>query len=141
MIEIVPFQAFHLEMITLQGSQQFMSPLLTKQYGQALQHAGSCWTAFAGTHVIACAGVVWFWEGRAQVWSLLSMEMSTYRKSIHKAVKGFLENYRIARLECIVDPRSVESMRWAEHLGFHLERPMPKYNPDGSTQLMYVRIE
>src|SRR5262245_31221646 len=94
-LEIVPFKAWHLEWLNLQQSQAFLSPLLTRQYGQALEAAGWCFSAFAGKNVIACAGVVWFWEGRAQVWSLMSDEMPKYRKSVHKAVKHFLRDYRI----------------------------------------------
>ena len=140
-VDVVPFQAWHLDWLNLQASQRMLSPLLTAQYGRALERAGPCYSAFAGSRVLACAGVVEFWEGRAQVWSLLSEDMPLYRKSIHRAVTTFLLSYRTRRLECVVDPRSTASIRWAEHLGFEFEGTMPKYNPDGSNQLMFVRLE
>jgi len=116
--------------------------MLTTQYGRALETAGPCYSAFAGSQVIACAGVVELWSGRAQVWSLLSDQMPHYRRAIHKAVKTFLMGYRVRRLECVVDPRSEASIRWATHLGFdRRESLMASYTPTGEDQLMMVRIE
>lgn len=141
MIDIVPFEAWHLDWINLQASQQMLSPSLTHHYGRSLQCAGPAYTALHGCEVLACAGIVEFWAGRAQVWSLLSDSMPQYRKSIHRAVKGFLLGYRVRRLECVVDPRAEASMRWARHLGFRYEGTMHAYTPGGEDQLMYVRIE
>jgi RimJ/RimL family protein N-acetyltransferase len=138
---VVPFQAWHLEWLNLQASQHMLSASLTVQYGRSLEGAGPCYSAFCGARVVACAGIVEFWAGRAQVWSLLAEEMPQYRKAIHRAVKGFLETYRVRRLECLVDPRSEPSMRWATHLGFHVEHLMRAYTPHGDDQLMYVRLE
>lgn len=125
----------------MQASQAMLSISLTQQYGRSLVSAGPCYSAFAGDTVIACAGIIEFWVGRSQVWSLLSDQMPRYRKAIHKAVKQFVDGYRVRRLECVVDPRSDASMRWARHLGFSLERPMRAYTPQGDDQLMYVRLE
>lgn len=125
----------------LQNSQLALSPLLTLAYGRSLEAAGPAYTAVAGMDVIACAGIVEFWEGRSQVWALLSDQMPQYRKTIHKAVKGFLSGYRMRRLECVVDPRSEAAIRWAIRLGFHYESPMRAYTPDGADQVMFVRIE
>lgn len=140
-IDVVPFQPWHLEWLNVQASQAMLSRSLTQHYGRSLVNAGPCYSAFAGMEVIACAGVVEFWAGRSQVWSLLSSQMPQYRKAIHKAVKGFLTGYRVRRLECVVDPRSEASMRWATHLGFHVEHLMRAYTPGGDDQLMYVRLE
>jgi hypothetical protein len=137
----VKFEPWHLTWLALQPSQQQVAHLLTRSHGSALQYAGPCFTAFAGKDVIACAGICKFWEGRAQVWSMLSPLMSQYKKSIHKAVKKFIDGYRVARLECVVDGRNPDAVRWAMHLGFVHESNMLAYAPDGSTQLMMVRIE
>jgi hypothetical protein len=137
----VPFEPWHLDWLQLQPAQVALSSTLTVAHGQFLQQAGPCYSAFVGMDVIACAGVVEFWTGRAQVWSLLSEQMPQHTRTIHRAVKRFLADYRVARLECVVDPRSLAACRWAEHLGFVLEGPMPKYTPAGETQLMLVRLE
>jgi hypothetical protein len=137
----VPFEAWHLDWLNLQETQRMLSPLLTQQYGRSLELAGPCYSAFCGQQVLACCGVVELWPGRAQVWSLLSVWMPQYRKTIHQAVKTFLTGYRVRRLECVVDPRSETAMRWASHLGFIVESRMEQYTPNGDDQLMYVRME
>ena len=114
---------------------------LNLTYGTALAQAGPCYTAFVGSEVIACAGVVEFWTGRAQVWSLLSHQMPRYRKAIHRAVKTFLAGYRVRRLECLIDPSSASALNWAQHLGFHVEHRLTAYLPNGDDQLLMVRME
>lgn len=95
---------------------------------------------FVGSTVVACAGIIEIWAGRAQVWSLLSHDFPRYHRSVHKAVKTFLLDYHTRRLECIVDPKLPEAMRWAERLGFQVEGRMASYTPNGDDQLMYVRF-
>ena len=112
---------------------------LTLAYGEALKTAGPCYSAFVGADVIACAGVMQFWTGRAMVWSLLSDQMPTYRKAIYKGIKSFLDGYQCRRLECTIDPRSDRAKRLARHLGFTYESTMPGYTPLGDTQEMWVR--
>jgi hypothetical protein len=138
---VVPFQPWHAIWLTLQRSQQDLASTLTLEYGHSLRLSGPCYTAFAGGTVIACAGVVEIWKGRAQVWSLLSDQFPVYRKAIHKAVKTFLRDYRMRRLECVIDPNNPAARRWAEHLGFEFEGYMYGYTPNGETQMMLVRLE
>ncbi|MDH4186782.1 MAG: hypothetical protein OEV08_07285 [Nitrospira sp.] len=136
----MPFEAWHLRYLELQPSQAAHATHLTQQHGEALVVAGPAFTAFVGMEVIACAGVMEIWPGRAQVWSLLSWRMPTYYRDVHRAVKKFLRGYTVRRLECVVDPRHAEAVRWAKHLGFTYESTMPGYTPLGDTQAMYVRF-
>ena len=117
-----------------------MRPFLTYQYGRQVQAAGECFTALAGTTVIACAGIVNCWQGRAQVWSLMSEHLPLYRKSIHAAVKRFLDASTIRRLEWDLDPEFPRAVEWAKRLGFTYESTMPAYGPNGELQDRYVRI-
>ena len=105
-----------------------------------MQLAGPCYTAFVGSTVIASAGVTTFWQGRAQVWSLLSTDVYRYRMAIHRAVKRFIDSLDVERLECVVDTRNEMAIRWAVRLGFKHESTMEKYSPDGVTHSMMVRI-
>lgn len=119
-----------------------MKPFLTYEYGCQVQRAGECFTAFAGTTVIACAGVVNCWQGRAEVWSLMSEHLPLYQKSIHQAVKRFIDHKMLSmrRLELILDPEFPRAVRWAKRLGFSYESTMPLYGPNGEIQDMYVRL-
>lgn len=113
---------------------------LTPRYGDALEKAGPCFSAFAGESVIACAGVLEIWPGRAQVWSLLSEDVGMYGFRVHLAVKRFLNAYRCRRLECVIDPRSARAIAWATALGFRREGFMEAYTPNGDDQDLYVRL-
>ena len=79
-VDIVPFQPWHLEWLSLQESQMVLSPLLTRTYGHALATSGPCYSAFVGNQVIACAGVVEFWTGRAQAVSYTHLTLPTNRE-------------------------------------------------------------
>lgn len=138
---IVPFESWHLQWLTVQTEQDWVA--LTPEYGMALQAAGPAFTAFAGMDVLACAGIIPIWQGRAQVWSLLSEAIhgSVHRRGIHKAVKSYIRDYRVRRLECTVDPRSARAVKWARTLGFHYEGTMTSYTPLGDTMDLYVRLE
>ena len=118
-----------------------LSSTLTTAHGKALQGAGPCYSAFAGMRVMACAGIVEFWPGRSMAWSLLSDEWTLYTKSIYRAMSAFLKGYRVRRLECLIDPRSPEARRLADHLGFEFESFKYGYTPQGDTQIEMVRLE
>lgn len=139
-LEIVPFEPWHFLWLDVQATQESSRTALTLEQGQAMKLSGPCYTAFAGSTVIASAGVTVFWEGRAQVWSLLSKDVGRYAFGVHRAVKRFLSTVRVARLECVVDPANEQAVQWAVRLEFKYESTMPRYTPDGSTQWMMVRI-
>lgn len=107
----------------------------------ALEKSGNGFSAFDGDNVIACAGIVVFWEGRAQVWAIMSRYIGCYAFTVHRAVKRYLRAYRCARLECIIDPTFTRSVEWARRLGFSFESVMPKYGMGGDTMHMFVRLE
>lgn len=132
------FQAWHLDWLDVQEEQGWFAP--TVSYGIQLRDAGPAFTAFAGLEVIGCAGIIPLWNGRAQVWALLSDLVQVYPKAIHKAVKSYIDGYDVARLECCVDPRSDRAVRWARRLGFEYEGTMRKYTPIGTDMDLYVRI-
>lgn len=118
-----------------------MRPILTLAYGRLVQQAGECFTAFDGPIVIACAGVLSYWNGRAEVWSLMSEHVPNgYGPLVHRAVKRYLDRCTIRRLELTVDPDFPRSVAWAKRLGFCYESTMPSYGPAGELRDMYVRI-
>lgn len=137
---MVPFEPWHLLSLALQPSQQTLRYTLTMAHGQGLKAAGPCQSALVGLDVVACAGVIEFWPGRAQAWALLSDQFPSHVKTVHRAVKAFLDGYQVTRLECLVDPRHPATIRWAKRLGFTYESTMPKYTPHGDTQEMWVRL-
>lgn len=139
---MVPFRAWHLNYFTMRPEQHTVAVDLTREYATALESAGQCFSAWVGPRVVAAAGVITFWPGRAQVWGLMSDEIGEFGPLVHRKVKRFLDGYRVARLECIIDPRFPASALWATRLGFSREGPpMRKYGVHGQDMHMYVRIE
>jgi hypothetical protein len=134
----VPFEPWHLDWLTETTAQAWLGKDLA--YGRMLKSAGSCYTAFAGAQVIACAGAFQVWDGRAQAWAMLSTSLPQYVLSVHRAVKRFLDDYQVRRVECTVDPRSKLAVRWAVRLGFSYEGTMPGYTPQGDTMDLYARV-
>ena len=55
-VEIVPFEPWHLNWITLRPEQAHMQVYLKPEYGPWLKKSGICYTAMCGTTVIVCAG-------------------------------------------------------------------------------------
>lgn len=112
----------------------------SREYAENLKRGGPCFTAFDGMQVIACAGVIPQWKGRAQAWSLLAFHVEHYRFGIHRAVKRFLMGYHMRRIECTVDPRSARAKVWAERLGFNSEGLMRGYTPNGDDMELYAMV-
>lgn len=136
---MVPFEAWHLQNFSLREEQKIVAVDLTPEYAHALQHAGPCFSAWAGYDVIAVAGLVTFWPGRAQVWALMSGHIHDYGWAVHRHVVRYLSGCFVRRLECVIDPRFPASVAWAIRLGFQKESRMKRYGLHGQDMDMYVR--
>lgn len=138
-LDVVPFEAWHLHGFSLREEQKIVAVDFTPEYANALQHAGPCFSAWAGCDVIAVAGLVTFWPGRAQVWALMSSRIKEYGGLVHRHVVRYLSGCFVKRLECVIDPRFPESAAWAIRLGFQKESRMKQYGCYGQDMDMYVR--
>lgn len=105
-----------------------------------MEQTGGGFSAFVDDRVIAAAGIVQFWGGRAQVWALMTPQMRERALIIHRAVSRYMRAYACDRLECVIDPTFLASVTWAKRLGFTYESTMPKYGIDGRTMEMWVRL-
>lgn len=135
---VVPFEPWHLLWLT-----ETTERLTQLDPGQArdLKGGGPCFTALAGSSVIACAGVIHYWEGRVHAWSLLSPQVADYTLGVHRRVARFLRDYPARRIECTIDPRSPVAQEWARRLGFEYEGTMPGYLPSGSTMELWAMVK
>lgn len=139
-VDIVPFEPWHLDWLQRAPSQGAAFPPVTMTHARALQVAGPSFSAFVGAHVVACAGVVEFWQGRSQVWAMVAEDLARYQEPIEEAVTRFLEGYSVRRVECVIDPRAQFALEWASRVGFVFESEMKGYTPGGDDQLMLVRM-
>lgn len=139
---VVPYKPEHLQSLLLQPSQAFMRPFLDKpEYQQSLAIPGKTFTAMDGERVLACAGIVPFWEGRAEAWALMGPDLRRDFIHIHYAAKRFFNVCGFRRIEAAVDAEFGCAKAWMKALGFIYEGPLLKYTPDGRDCLRYARIQ
>lgn len=136
----MPFEAWHLDFLTLRPEQKQVGIDATPEYARALEEAGNGFSGWAGSEVIAAAGILHFWPGRAQVWGMFSYLMPRYGSLVHRHVLRYIQRHPVRRLECVIDPGFPVSIEWAKRLGFRYESRMTGYGVKGQDMLMYVRI-
>lgn len=140
-MRIEPYSPAHLEALLLQPAQEFARPLLANpDYRQALAVPGMAFTALDGDRVLACAGLMPLWEGRAEAWALMSHDLRSHFLGIHYATKRFLNACGMRRVEAAVDAQFGCAKEWIEALGFKFEGPLASYTPDGRDCLRFARV-
>lgn len=140
-MKIVPFEAVHLEMIRPQGAQLSMLPYYTPEYAKALEQT-QAYSLVEGGEVLACAGVVELWRGRAMMWSLLSRDIGGRILKVHRATKRMLDAVPYDRIEIEVAVGFEQGHRWARMLGFELEAAcMRKAFMDGCDAALYAKVK
>lgn len=140
-MRIVPFQPAHLDALMLQPAQEMARPLLADaDYRKTLTVPGMAFSAIDGETVLCCAGLLPYWEGRAEAWALMGADLRHTFLGIHYATKRFLNACGVRRVEAAVDPDFGCAREWIEALGFQFEGLMPAYTPDGRDCSRYARV-
>ena len=141
-MNISPYKAEHLEAMMLQPAQENVRRYFgNPEYGRMLDFPGHSFTAMEGDKVIAMAGVLPRWEGRAEAWALLSGDLKRHFVRIHRAILRYLETSDIRRIETAVDANFKAGIVWAEMLGFKNEGLMPGYTPEGRDCYRFARVK
>ena len=92
--------------------------------------------------MLSVAGVSKVWEGRYQAWAFLSHDAGPSGfVAVHRAVRSFLDQSDIPRIEATVDADFDEGHRWMRMLGMECETPtgMCSYYPNGRRAFLYSR--
>jgi len=141
-MDVVPFRAEHFDRLIVQEAQAYLSRWLpSKQNAEALEQTRA-YTGIADGRVVACAGILPQWEGRAVTWAYLDERAGEHMTALHRAVKRYLDACPIRRIEATVDCEFEAGHRWARMLGFQLEcERMRAYRADGGDSALYVRIK
>lgn len=142
MFTVVPFMPIHLEGVVLhQYMGEWQDYLEDPEYANILM-TGPAYTGIANGKVIICSGVVKVGLHRYAAWALLSEDSKDYMLQITRAVKDFLKENDMPRVETHVLRDFDQGHRWAKMLGFENETPngMRKYGDNGKTYDLYARI-
>lgn len=142
MIHVIPFRAEHYFEMRVQADQAWMESYMKLDDLRGLENVWSA-SLMDGGVVLACAGVLPYWEQRALVWSFLSADVNKHNfKTVHTAAKEFLDGLPFARLEAAVAVGFKNGHRWVKALGFEVESPlMRKFQVNGGDCVGYVRIK
>jgi hypothetical protein len=139
----VYFTPFHIEhlrsFVPAQGQESEFRALSQPQIKDGL---GQCLalSAWASGAFLGAAGIGMHWQGRGEVWALLSPNAGRYMLPLALRMKKVLFHEKIRRMEYVIKEGNHCSMRLARLLGFEYEGNVYLYFPDGANGVRYVRI-
>jgi hypothetical protein len=137
MIEFVPFERSHLQLIEPQEWQR-------SENNSMFMDMPERWakTLLADGFPVACAGVMEIWPGRGHAWALLDVQAAKYLRQITRAIRDEFIGLPFRRIEMTVQEGFDQGMRWARLLGFEQETPEPMklYFPDGQSAYLFSKV-
>lgn len=137
------FEPLDLHRIRLQHEQSALPGWQDK--GTAMQQAGPCWTALRHAQVLACAGLVLHWPGRAGCWCLIGSDLRPWdwpglTRQVLQRMAQAQQALKLRRIEAEALAGWAPGARWLRLLGFHHESPMPAYGHDGADYDRWVMV-
>jgi hypothetical protein len=93
---------------------------------------------------IAFVGLMTYWPGVAEVWSLTSEAVKECPLAFHKAVLGIIESHwesmGLHRMQMVVKAEDTDALRWANSLLFEPEAVLRHFGPDRADYVLFARI-
>lgn len=126
--------------ITLQTQQAYMRKLINDQYKETVTRSAVGFTLEDDGLVIGCGGIIPFWQGRGEAWTLLSNAAGPRMLTVTRIVRRVLNGVDFDRVQMTTDVGFPEAERWAQMLGFEYEGTMRSYFPDGRSAKLWARV-
>lgn len=140
-MEIVSFEPSHLTELFKQKAHAAIASRMTIENVEAIAQQDSYSVVHQG-RVLLVGGVVRHWPTRGEAWALIDQDCRRDFIGVFNCARRWLNDYRIRRLEALIDYEFEAGHRWITALGFKLEAPrLECYRADGGDSSMYVRIE
>jgi hypothetical protein len=141
MLKVVPFEAWHMHALRLQAAQELFPSQVEPGHAHELERLGNAYTAIDGGDVLACAGLIEQWQGRAIAWALLAGDIGPHRfLRVSRGVMRALCTAPFHRIEAAVDCEFPQAIRWVHDLGFELEGKMRAFGVDKRDHYLYARV-
>jgi len=138
---IIPFRGRHIDALADLSGQAWMAAHFEDQDPRELEGLGPAFSGAVGGDIIGSAGLIVCHPQRAIAWAVFSRASGRHFAAIHRAVRRFLDEQEIARIEAHVDCEFSAALRWVAALGFTQEIDcMEKFMPDGRAAAMWVRV-
>lgn len=92
--------------------------------------------------VLACGGVIQYWPGRGESWAIFNPRTKANALKVVRLMRDHLDTLPFRRIEATVICGFARGRRFAELLGFELEKEcVRKYLPDGSDCDLFARVK
>ena len=138
---VIPFEASHLRLMTVQPSQQEVLQQVSDDCLAVLENTNAYTVVLDGI-IVCCAGVVEYYKGRGEAWSYLGADLGSNMVPVYRAIKKYIDTIDVRRVEMTVDVDFEPGHRFAKLLGFELEAPrMKAYDINGRDKALYARIK
>lgn len=138
-MKIEPFKPEHLERLEAQTGRYY--PQISPENRITLGQIGLSFTCLKDDRVLACGGVVQYWENRAEGWCIFDQNLKFEMMGVHRAALRLLETAPFKRIEAVVNSQFYQGNRWAKALGFQVEAlRLKNYFADGADANLYSRI-
>lgn len=116
-----------------------------RDQGAAMLAAGPCWAAVRGGQVLALAGLVLHWRGRASCWCLIGADFPTtgwvwLTKQVRHRMGAAIRELGLHRVEAEALTGWAPGRRWLLLLGFEHEGAMRAYGHDGSSYDRWAKL-
>ena len=140
--ELRAFEPHHYIMLAEDIDVGLNVPRLARAFANAtcVGHSG-----FYDNALIACGGIMMPWPGYGVAWALLAPAARDHAVFVHrhfyKAIKFYLNDLKLRRLEANVCESTPKAIAWIERLGFIEESTMPGYGPQGETFRKFVILK
>lgn len=128
------------EEIVLQMNQRHMRELIDAEYKRTAAKSPISFTLVDADHVLGCGGIVKYWDGVGEAWTLLSDYAGQNMLTITRIVKQVLNDAPFHRVQMTTDEGFTEAERWARMLGFEYEGLMRGYLKDGRNAKLWARV-
>lgn len=90
--------------------------------------------------VVACAGIVEYWEGRGEIWISVGKLRPGEFVALHRVAKRFVDLQPLTRLEVAVETDNERGLKWMKMLGFEFQSLAKKYFPNGKDCWLLAKV-
>jgi len=141
----LPFHEDHLH--NFKGIEEYGSESIAfedrKRFIMFQSQCGPCITAFVHNRPVAMFGLVFFWKGVGEAWSLFTEESRRYPIAMTKGANAFFDScqilFNLHRIQITVKCDDQRAVLWAKHLHFIKEGTMLNYSADQDDTFMMRR--
>lgn len=139
MTKLIPFKKEHYKQIIDNSDQSYLSAHVTDADLDEVERNPFSVSCFHGETLLGVGGVILSHASRGEAWGIVAPNIRRHFLGLHHAVKGYLQNVKVNRIEAVVHTDYEPGHRWVKALGFELEAPLMKaYALDGKDAALYA---